>query len=72
MTLIDQIINHPMYSILDKTKESLENIENDEDFTTSLDEYSIQTLNRVRAVLSCLEVHINSIDPLLLRKALQD
>jgi hypothetical protein len=72
LTLINQIITHPMNSTLDKTKESLENIENNEDFTTSLDEYSIQTLNRVRAVLSCLEVHINSIDPLLLRKALQD
>jgi hypothetical protein len=61
-----------MYSALDKTKESLVNIENNEDFITGLDEYSIQTLNRTRAVLSCLEVHINSIDPVLMRKASQD
>ena len=72
MSLINQIINHPMYSTLDKAKESLENIENNEEFISSLDEYAIQALNRTRAVLSHLKVRINSIDPLLLRKALQD
>ncbi|GMB09535.1 hypothetical protein B1no1_22450 [Thermolongibacillus altinsuensis] len=61
-----------MYSTLDKAKESLENIENNEEFISSLDEYAIQALNRTRAVLSHLKVRINSIDPLLLRKAFQD
>ncbi|WP_285518019.1 hypothetical protein [Thermolongibacillus altinsuensis] len=57
---------------MDKAKESLENIENNEEFISSLDEYAIQALNRTRAVLSHLKVRINSIDPLLLRKAFQD
>jgi DNA repair exonuclease SbcCD ATPase subunit len=72
VTAISSLSGHIVFSTLDKTNISLETLENNEDFLKDLDEYAIQSLNRVRAILNHLSTKLNSIDPALYRKNILD
>jgi hypothetical protein len=72
MSEIEPIINHPLYSMIASTKESLLNVENDDEFLIHLNEYAIQSLNRVRVVINHLGNQVDSLDPLLFRRSLLD
>lgn len=72
MSSIEQLQTHILYTSLPTCLESLALLQNDETFITKLDEYGIQTINRIDSTLKQLKVRINSIDPLLLRKSILD
>ncbi|VXC05970.1 conserved hypothetical protein [Bacillus sp. 349Y] len=72
MSIINSLIDHEIFEGIDTVKISLNEIENNEGILESLDEYAIQSLNRVRAVVGHLSTLLNSIDPLLFRKNILD
>lgn len=72
MTAINQLINHALFENHKSAFSLLKNLESNDDFLESLNEYGLQTFNRTQGIMRILGKNINGIDPILFRKSLLD